>query len=194
MTTIANALFTKSQQKIIGLLFRRPDRSHYLNEIVRIADMGKGTIKRELEKMTSSGLLTIKKIGNQNHYQANPLSPIFNELVAISRKTFGIADIIRNALNSYESHIKFAFVYGSVAKQTDTVASDLDLVIVGDDLVYAQIMELLASVEKELQRTINPSLYSAEDFKKKYEQGNSFITRILQQEKIMIIGDENVIG
>ncbi|RKZ85309.1 MAG: transcriptional regulator, partial [Candidatus Parabeggiatoa sp. nov. 3] len=96
--TIGDALFTKTQQKIMGLLFQKPDTTFYLNEIVRLAGIGKGTIKRELEKMTAAGLLTVKPIGNQKHYQANSSAPVYNELIAITRKTFGIADVIRQTL------------------------------------------------------------------------------------------------
>jgi len=193
MTTIADTLFTKTQQKVIGLLYQQTDRSFYLNELVRLAGMGKGTIKRELDKMTASGLLSINKIGNQTHYQANPKNPIFAELVAISRKTFGIADLIKQALNDKDLPIKFAFVYGSIAKQTATSDSDIDLMVVGADIAYADVMNELMPVEKQLKRTINPSIYSKEDFQRKLEQGNSFLTRVMSQEKIMIIGDENAI-
>ena len=194
MPNIADALFSKTQQKVIGLLFGQPNRSFYLNEVVRLANMGKGTIKRELDKMTSSGLLTMAKVGNQSHYQANPSSPVFKELVSISRKTFGIADLIRQALQDSGLSIEHAFIYGSIAKQTDGAGSDIDLMLIGDDLAYGDVMSHLISIEKELQRTINPSIYSVEDFRHKLGQGSSFISRVMEQEKIMIIGDENVTG
>jgi len=197
-TTIADSLFTKTQQKVMGLLFRKPDTSFYLNEIVRLADMGKGTIKRELEKMTQAGLLTVKRIGNQTHYQANPASPVYDELISISRKTFGLADIIRQAFQSDNSFlandsIQYAFIYGSIAKVEETAQSDIDLMIIGDDLAYTDMMNLLIPIEKELQRPINPSIYTLEDFKNKLNEKNSFITRVLEQEKINVIGDADAI-
>jgi predicted nucleotidyltransferase len=208
VTTIADSLFTKTQQKVMGLLFRKPDTSFYLNEIVRLADMGKGTIKRELEKMTQAGLLTVKRIGNQTHYQANPASPVYDELISISRKTFGLADIIRQALQADSSFladdslftddpslakgsIQYAFIYGSIAKGEDTAQSDIDLMIIGDDLAYADVMNLLIPIEKELQRPINPSIYTLEDFNKKLDEKNSFIVRVLEQKKINVIGNAN---
>lgn len=193
-TTLADSLFTKSQQKVMGLLFRKPDASFYLNEIVRLADMGKGTIKRELEKMTKAGLLTVKRIGNQNHYQANPASPIYDELISITRKTFGIADVIQQSLLPIKDSIQFAFVYGSIAKGTDTAKSDVDLMIIGNELAYADIMTLLIPVEKELQRPINPSIYSMQEFNQKLSKQSSFISRVMQQEKINIIGDVDATG
>jgi len=197
-TTIADALFTKTQQKVMGLLFGKPGTSFYLNEIVRLAGMGKGTIKRELEKMTQADLLTVKRIGNQTHYQANPVSPIYNELVSISRKTFGLVDIIRQALQAdgsslFKGSIQYAFIYGSIAKGEDTAQSDIDLMIIGDDIAYTDMMNLLIPIEKELQRPINPSIYTFEDFKKKLDEKNNFIVRVLGQEKINVIGDADAI-
>lgn len=192
-TTIADSLFTKTQQKVIGLLFGKPDTSFYLNEIVRLAGMGKGTIKRELVKMTQAGLLTVKRIGNQTHYQANPVSSIYNELVSISRKTFGLADVIHQALQPMFSSIQSAFIYGSIAKGEDAAKSDIDLMIIGNDVAYTDLMNLLIPIEKELQRPINPSIYSLTDFKKKLDEKNSFLTRVMEQEKIKIIGDADAI-
>jgi len=193
-TTIADSLFTKTQQKVIGLLFRKPGASFYLNEIVRFADMGKGTIKRELDKMTQAGLLTVKRIGNQTHYQANSASPVYDELISISRKTFGLVDVIHQALQPISNAIQSAFIYGSIAKGTDSAKSDIDLMIIGDDIAYADMMNLLIPIEKELQRPINPSIYTPEDFNKKLDEKNSFIVRVLEQEKINVIGNADAIG
>ena len=175
----------------MGLLFGKPDTTLYLNEIVRLAGMGKGAIIRELGKMTAAGLLTVKRIGNQNHYQANPSCPVYSDLIAITRKTFGIADVLRQALEPAKDAIGFAFIYGSIATGRDTATSDIDLMIIGNDLAYADMMTLLIPAEKELQRPINPSIYSPQEFQKKLQQENSFLTRVLQQEKIIILGSED---
>ncbi len=90
--SISDALFTKTQKKVLGLLFGRPERSFYTNEIMRWADMGRGTVSRELERLLSAGLLVVSKEGNQNHYQANRNSPVYSELVSIVKKTFGDTD------------------------------------------------------------------------------------------------------
>ena len=115
VTSIGDALFTKTQQKVLGLLYAKPDKSFYTNEIMRQAAMGRGTISRELEKLVAAGLLTVSRSGNQNHYQADSSNPIFNELVAIVRKTFAIADQVRHALYPYEKRIELAFIYGSIS-------------------------------------------------------------------------------
>jgi len=92
LNSIGDALFTKTQQKVLGLLFGKPDKSFYTNEIMRYASIGRGTVSRELDRLVSAGLLTVTKEGNQNHYQANPKCPIYPELLSIARKTLDEKD------------------------------------------------------------------------------------------------------
>jgi len=187
-TSIGDALFTKSQQKVLGLLYAKPDKSFYTNEIMRWASMGRGTISRELEKLVSAGLLTVSRTGNQNHYQANSNNPIYGELVSIVKKTFGISDQIYHALQHFGEQIEMAFIYGSISKGTDTASSDIDLMLIGKSLNYSDIMDALLPFEETLQRTINPTIYNKSDFVKRIKEGNSFITRVMEQPKIMIKG------
>ena len=116
MSKLADALFTKTQQNVLQLLYGRPDRSFYTKEILRLTGMGVHTIKRELDRMVDAGILTLTQIGNQKHYQANPACPLYEELVSIIKKTVGLADVLREALEPLLKNIHVAFVYGSVAK------------------------------------------------------------------------------
>ena len=190
-TSLGNVLFTKTQQKVLGLLYTRPDKSFYLNEIVRLSKMGKGTIKRELERMEASGLLSVERIGNQNHFSANKDCPIYPELLGIVRKTFGVADVIKAALKPLDDQIELAFVYGSIAKAEDTAKSDIDLLVVAEDLAYSELIELLFDAESSLGRPINPTIYDIDEIRKKINQDNAFVTRVIEQPKIWIKGDEN---
>ena len=186
--SIGDALFTKTQQKVLGLLYSKPDKSFYTNEIMRWAAMGRGTISRELDKLVAAGLLTVSRTGNQNHYQANSNNPVYAELVGIVKKTFGIGDQIRQALHQFDDQIDLAFIYGSISKGTDKAASDVDLMLVGRSLNYGDIMDVLLPLEESLQRTINPTIYTQDDFVTKIENGSSFVTRVMEQPKIMIKG------
>jgi len=190
-TAIGDVLFTKTQQKVLGLLYGRPDETFYLNEIVRLAGVGKGTIKRELERMQASGLLNVERIGNQNHYQANPDNPIYHELLGIVRKTFGIADVIRAVLAPVFEQIDLAFIYGSIAKGEDTASSDIDLLVITESLTYTDLMTVLTDAEQSLGRPINPSIYTAGQIKEKLKQKNAFLTRVMEQPKLWVKGDED---
>jgi predicted nucleotidyltransferase len=187
---LSDALFSKVQRCVLGLLYGNPDRSFYANELFRLAGSGTGAVVRELAKLSDSGLVTVSKIGNQKHYQANRAAPIFEELRGIVLKTFGMADVLRQGLLPLSSKISVAFVYGSVAKGTDTAKSDIDVMVIGEDLAYPEVYSALMPVEEQLGRKINPSIYSNEDVQQKLGKGNAFLTRIMVQPKIFLIGSE----
>ena len=190
-TSIGDALFTKTQQKVLGLLFGKPDKSFYTNEIMRWAAIGRGTVSRELDRLVGAGLITVNREGNQNHYQANANNPIYKELTSIVRKTFGVADVIREALKPLDENIDLAFIYGSIAKSADKNSSDIDLMLVGQELSFGGVVELLMPMEDSLQRTVNPTIYEKDDFITKLNSSDSFVTRVMEQPKILIKGDEN---
>jgi predicted nucleotidyltransferase len=185
---LADALFSKVQQRVLGLLFVNADRSFYTNEIVRFVDSGIGVVQRELEKLSASGLVSVKKIGNQKHYQANRDAPIFDELRGIMLKTVGLADILRLALLPLADRIQVAFIYGSIAKGSDTVQSDIDVLIIGKELAYADVYGALNTSEAQLGRPVNPSIYSMQELQRKLADDNAFVSRVLEQPKIFLIG------
>ncbi len=90
--SLADALLTGTQQRVLGLLFGQPARSFYANELIGLAGTGSGAVQRELARLTRSGLLTVRPVGNQKHYQANPDSPLFAELCSIAQKALGAPD------------------------------------------------------------------------------------------------------
>ena len=188
---LGDVLFSKTQRKVFALLFGNPDKSFYAKEIVRYAGVGIGSVQRELEKLSTVGLLTIEKIGNQKHYQANRKSPIFDELRGIVQKTFGLADVLRIALEELGGSVDLAFVYGSLAKGTDKAGSDVDLMIVSDQLAYSEVLTAVASIEATVDRQINPTIYTTEEFKDKVLADSSFVTRVIAQQKIFLIGSED---
>lgn len=188
---IADALFSKVQQRVLGLLFVNADRSFYTNEIMRFVDSGTGVVQRELENLAASGLVSVKKIGNQKHYRANHESPIFDELRGILLKTAGMADILRLALLPLDDKIQAAFIYGSIAKGSDTARSDIDVLIIGDELAYADVYGALSASEAQLGRPVNPSIYSMKELQRKLAKDNTFVSRVLTQPKIFLKGSED---
>lgn len=188
---LADALFPKVQQRVLGLLFVNADRSFYTNEIVRFVDSGIGVVQRELEKLAASGLVSVTRIGNQKHYQANPDAPIFDELRGIMLKTVGLADILRLALLPLVGRIQAAFIYGSIAKGSDTVRSDIDVLIISDALAYAEVYGALSPSEVQLGRSVNPSIYAMAELQRKLANDNAFVARVLEQPKIFLIGSAN---
>jgi predicted nucleotidyltransferase len=191
---LGSALFTGTQQRVLAILFGQPDRSFYANELIGLAGAGSGAVQRELARLADAGLLTVRAIGTQKHYQANPASPIFPELRGIVQKTFGVAEPLRAVLNPLRKKIAAAFVYGSVAKKTDTAASDIDLMVVSDELAYADLFGALEKAGSAIGRTVNPTILTRKDLAKKVKAKESFITRVLAQPKIWIVGDDSALA
>lgn len=190
-TGLASALFSGVQQRVLGALFGNPDRAFYGNELARLTKSGKGALQRELARLQGAGLVTMEAIGKQKHYRANRAAPIFAELHGIVVKTVGLADVIRAALDPLADHIEFAFVYGSVAKRSDSARSDIDLFLVSDTLSYADLIGALETAESRLARKISPLLQTRAEFDKRRTDHSSFLSRILEQPKIFVVGSES---
>lgn len=189
--SISDALFSKVQQRVLGLIFGQPERSFYTSEIVRSLRSGTGAVERELSRLRRSGLVSVENIGNQKHYRANRQSPIFEELQGLIIKTVALTEPLKKSLEPYSARIKAAFVYGSVAKEADTALSDIDLMVIGDDLDYSEIYTALHSAEEILRRKINPIFLSSADWQRKASQKGSFVSQIAASPRRFIFGAES---
>jgi predicted nucleotidyltransferase len=187
---IADALFSSVEQRLLALLFGQPDRRFQSSELVRLARSGNGATQRVLSRLTAAGLVTVTEVGNQKHYQANRKSPIFAELHALVVKTVGLVEPLRRALEPKAAKIRFAFVYGSIAKGTDTAKSDVDLLVVSDDLTHFDAYELLLPVEAQLGRQISPNVFGSDEWRSKKAEADSFATRIARQPRLFVLGEE----
>jgi predicted nucleotidyltransferase len=188
---IVDFLFTSTQQRLLRMLFGQTERSFYANELIARAGTGTGAVQRELLRMEQAGLLTTRRIGNQKHYQANPRCPIFAELRAIVRKTLGAADLLHTALAPMWDDINVAFVYGSVAEGTEHADSDVDLMVISPALSNTALLRALEPARVELGRTVNPTLYTPEEFFQRVRERRAFILRVLAKPKLFIKGAEN---
>jgi predicted nucleotidyltransferase len=189
-TSIADALFTKGQQRVLAVLFGTPSRSYYANEIIAMAGTGTGAVQRELARLEGAGLVTVKHVGKQKHYQANTDAPVFAELRALVLKTSGLADVLRAALAPVSASIQAAFVYGSVAKHEDSATSDVDLMVITERLTYADLFAALEDASNRLGRAVNPTVYAPSELARRVQQGNAFMKRVLSQPKIWVVGTE----
>lgn len=186
--SLADALFSSTQQRVLGLLFGQPGSSFFATEIIARLGAGSGAVQRELKRLADSGLVSVTRVGNQKHYQANPESPIYAELCAMVRKTVGLVEPLRQALEPARDAIYLALIYGSVAKRRETASSDVDLLLVSDSLTLEDVYRLLRPAEESLGRTINPTLYTEEEFDRRLREDNAFLKRVLAGDVLMLIG------
>jgi predicted nucleotidyltransferase len=187
---VADALFSKVQQRVLAVLFGNHSRSFYANELIALAGSGSGAVQRELAQLEAAELVTVKRVGNQKHYQANASAPIFEELRGLVLKTSGLVDVLRSALAPLAAQIDVALVFGSVAKGLDTAKSDIDLLVISEALTHAELFAALEAASTRLKRTVSPTLYSRVEIDKRIREGNSFIKRVLAQPKLWVIGED----
>lgn len=186
--SLGTALFSGVQQRILGAIFGNPEKSFYRNELMRLTSSGKGALQRELDRLEQAGLVTVRAVGNQKHYQANRDAPIFEELRGIVVKTFGVADVLRQALEPLRKRIDAAFIFGSIAKASDTAGSDIDVFVVADALDYQDLIKACLPAENAVGRKVNPTIQSRAELARKRKERNSFVLRVLEQPKIFLIG------
>lgn len=185
---LGSLLFGAYRRQVLGLLLLHPDEAFHLREIARITRTQPGTLRRELALLTAAGVITQEKLGNLVRFQADSACPIFEELRGILKKTTGVADVIRAALEPMAGRIRIAFIFGSVSRGIERRASDLDVLIVGD-VRYEDVISALLPCQNELRREINPVVMSAAEFARKRKEADSFVARVMRQPKLPVLGN-----
>jgi len=187
---IAQSLFSEVQLKVLALLFGQPNRKFQMSEIISLANSGVGAVHRIIMRLVKSGLVNEDIIGRTKFYHANTESPVFQELYGIVIKTVALTIPLQSALTSYMNSICSAFIYGSIARGTDNASSDIDIMVIGEELRYTDILNAMQPVEKDIKRTISVKILSLKEWKSKVEGQNPFVTRVLNQPKIFLKGSE----
>lgn len=186
-------LFGAYRRQVLGLLLLRPDESLHVREIARLTGVPAGSLHRELRALTEAGLLLRESVGNLVRYRANRASPIFAELTEILRKTSGLVDLLRDALAPLADRISVAFVFGSMARGADTVTSDLDLCVLGE-VDLAEVVVTLLPLRERIGRDINPVVMTRTEFDVQRTQGERFVTRVMSEPKLFVIGTADELG
>lgn len=187
--SLKDALFSDSQAKVYIWIFGQPQRAYHLSELRRLTGLGSASLQREVNRLADAGLIHSKIVGNQRLISANCDTPVFNELHDLTHKVLGAEPLIRQALQPITKKIDMALLYGSFAKQSDTAGSDIDIMLVGRDLALGEILEQLIPVEEVLGRKINPTCYTTQEFMQRLSDVDSFVSRVLDQPVINLIGD-----
>lgn len=192
-SSVADSLFPQVRQRVLAILYGNPDRSFFTNEVLALAQSGRGAVQRELAALSEAGLLTVTTQGNQRHYQANAAAPVFAELRGLVLKTSGLGDVLRAALAPLAAQIDAAFVYGSIARQEDTASSDVDVMIISGALGYGDVYAAMEHAASLLGRKVNPTLYSRAEWMQRLKQRNAFATRVAKQPKLWLIGSDEAL-
>ena len=175
------------RRKVLALLLMQPDQKVHLRELARQTQAAPGTLKKELDALCRVGLLTSERVGNQVQFQANQSHPVFAELQALIRKTTGLADVLRQALQPLGNQVALAFVFGSMASGNAHAGSDVDLLVVGS-ASFAHVVEATHATQAQLGREINPKVMSPAEWARQRAEGHPFVQELLAKPRILLIG------
>ena len=187
--SIGTAIFSDSQSRVYRWLFGQPERVYHLSELRRLTGLGSASLQREINRLVDAGLVREQRMGNLRQFQAQADSPVFTELVALTRKTLGVVPLLQQALAPLQPALRAAWVYGSVARQTDAAHSDVDVMLVGDGLSLNAVLQQLLPLEEQLGRKINPNCYTPQEFESRRREPDSFVNRVLAQPVLALIGN-----
>jgi predicted nucleotidyltransferase len=190
MTNVMNVLFPAKRQRVLAALLLQPAASFHLRELARLAGSNAGTLAREVEKLTLTGLILRSQQGNQVRYQANTRHSLFTDLAALFRKTHGVVPALRDALAPLEARIVLAFVFGSIARGTESVGSDVDVLILGS-AGFAEVAQALYPLHEQLGREVNPVLYAPAEFVARLVAGDAFACELMGKPKLWIKGGDD---
>jgi predicted nucleotidyltransferase len=190
LKSIGDLLFGQTRGRVLALLYGASDESFFVRQIARRIETSVGSVQRELALLTGSGLIDRSVLGAQVFYRANREHPAFAELRALLAKTTGVFQLLKTALAPLSARIDFAFVYGSVARGEDKAESDIDLMVVGA-VTLDEVLDATSSVEKHLQRPVNPTIYSLVELRQRLGSGNHFLRSLETSKKVFLIGNED---
>jgi len=189
MALLSEILSSNVRADIFRLLFGVNDSELHMREIERRSGYAIGTIQTELKKLLRLDLVIKRKDGNRTYYRANKNHPLFLDIQRLVLKTVGLVDVLHNKLKN-NREILIAFVFGSIARQREMAESDVDLFVVGD-LGLRKLVGLLSGVSDKIGREINPHVFTVKELRKRLTEKDHFITRVFDEPKIFILGNDN---
>jgi predicted nucleotidyltransferase len=187
---LSETLFGKTRRAVLSILYGHAEDSFYLRQLARMTGVGMGALQRELRQLSEAGIIRQDRVGRQIFFKANPECPIFEELRSLVIKTFGVADLLREALSPLAGRIRLAFIFGSVARGEPSRGSDIDVMVIGN-VTLRDIVGRLGALQEKLSREINPVVYPVDEFRSKVSANDHFLNTVIKEAKDFLIGDSD---
>lgn len=191
MNLLIQIISSQVRAEIFRLLFNNKKPSIHLRDLQRKSQLSIGTIQKEITHLKKLDLIVPERDGNRLYYSANANHPLFKDICSLVEKTTGVAENLKNILNTVEK-IECAFIFGSYAKGEEKSHSDIDLIVIGDVGLRA-LSSKLKEMTEQIEREVNPHVYSFKTWKEKLKKKDHFIRSLLNDKKIFLIGDEDVL-
>jgi predicted nucleotidyltransferase len=181
-------MYSTNQMRILGLLFTHPGEEFYLNQIGDIIGKKPGFFQRGINTLEKEGVLVSRRQGNQRVFSINVKYPLIEEIRSIIQKTVGVEALLRDFAYEVDG-IRIALIYGSYAKESLRPGSDIDLLLVGSEKsIEDDIINRLDSIERKIQREVNYTLYSIDEFNTRRNTHEPFLDEIMTVPFILLKG------
>lgn len=188
-TGLIDTLFPKARHQILGALLLDPDVSWTLTDLAKHYDTTPSTLQRELAALVEATIIFRRSEGGKVLYQANVACPIFPELQGLLVKTFGLVDRVRDALSPMSHRISLAILHGSFARGAYDGGRSIDILIVGNPHV-ADVNGALEGLEEFFGRPVHAAILSTAEFAAKADTDDYFVSSVLEQPNLLVMGDE----
>jgi DNA-binding transcriptional ArsR family regulator len=188
MDELTTLIGSKTRAEIFRLLFQRAGTELYLRELHRRTGLSIRPVQQELSKLAQIGLVKLRNDGNRIYYAANTDHPLFPEIRGLVEKTSGVQALLESALAG--PGVEMAFVFGSVGAGKARPDSDLDLFVLGD-VGLRTVVKRLGGLSERVGRVINSHVMSKEEFSRKAQTKDHFVSNLLGAQKAFVIGTED---
>jgi predicted nucleotidyltransferase len=182
-----DALFPLIRQELLAATLLSPDKWWYMSELASHLKTSLSSLQRELNSLSASGVLERKQDGRRAYYKARKDSPVFGDLRGLLLKTAGIVPALESEFTRFGDKIRWAAIYGSIARGEEGAQSDIDLLVVGD-ISTGDLLPLLRRVERRFGREVNVKRYSEKEFRDKMRGGDHFVKSVLRGKVVSLIG------
>jgi len=184
---VLDALFPAIRQKLLATALLSPEKWWYLSELASHLGTSPSSLQRELDSLTESGVLERKQDGRRVYYRAQAGSPVFHALRELLSKTAGLIPALQSEMAKFHGRIRWAAIYGSVARGEEASESDIDLLLVGD-VAGADLVPTLRRIERRFGREVNLTRYSEREFRDKIRSGDHFLKSVTEDKVVTLMG------
>ncbi len=188
MAKLSDFIISRVRVKLLTIFLSKPDGLYYVRELTRLAKEEINAIRRELARMKEVGMLKSEQRGNRLYYSYRTSYPFYPELQNLIIKSSPLGQqLIKN--RSKLGFIKYAFVSQKLIRGLERSSDHIDLMIIGK-VIMPQLSLIVKKLEKILETEINYSSMTEEEYKYRKTRKDPFITSVLLQPRIMLIGSE----
>lgn len=171
-----NIIGTKIAVRLLSALLRNPCRKFKENELIKESGVGKGAGADTLDKLSSFGIIKIKRIGKTKAISLNAANPmafslrqLFDYYKFFSLPKNKTAAVLFFKERAYECS-RAIILFGSLAAGTYDEKSDIDLLVIADD--ERGINKARANVSELTGEKINVHFLKPADAEKGFEESD----------------------